>query len=250
MEQLKLFYTKEYLEGNAFDQKTKVSIGYYGQEGCKYDPDIKRVFEEYMTNEFDYTKNDVVDIVTKIREITKRVPEKALNVSIERKDYYEWAAYENGYFKSAGVHKIDWDDVIDVTATYRGTNVTFKEAGFDFDGGEKIKLMNKQLKPFFDKTIKLRNLTRVNEFKRQISALKDCYIDYMMEDLRRGNDTELIEMDGFRGYLSIAYDYREIMDKTSILREFGLVADEDNRSLKLISEKEKKKILNITNNNI
>ena len=110
--------------------------------------------------------------------------------------------------------------------------------------------MNKQLKPFFDKTIKLRNLTRVNEFKRQISALKDCYIEYMMEDLRRGNDTEMIEMDGFRGYLSIAYDYREIMDKASILREFGLVADEDNRSLKLISEKEKKKILNITNNNI
>ena len=241
MEQLKLFYNKEYLEGNAFDQKTKVSIGYYGQEDCKYDPSIKQVFEEYMTNEFDYTKNDVVDIVSKIREITKRVPEKALNVSIEKRDYYEWAAYENGYFKSAGVHKVDWDDVIDVTATYRGTNVTFKEAGFDLNSNEKIKLMNKKLKPYFNKTIKLRNLTRVNEFKKQISALKDCYIEYMMEDLRRGNDTEMIEMDGFRGYLSIAYDYREIMDKASILREFGFVADEENRTLKLIPEKNNKK---------
>ena len=62
-----------------------------------------------------------------------------------------------------------------------------------------------------------------------------------MEDLRRGHDTELIEMDGFRGYLSIAYDYREIMDKEAILREFGLVADEENRTLKLIPEKDNKK---------
>ena len=62
-----------------------------------------------------------------------------------------------------------------------------------------------------------------------------------MEDLRRGHDTELIEMDGFRGYLCISYDYREIMDKESILREFGLVVDEENRTLKLISEKDNKK---------
>ena len=86
-----------------------------------------------------------LNIVRKIRELTKRFPERALSVSIKRKDYYEWAEYENGYFKSAGVHKVDWDDVIDVTTTYRGTNVTFKEAGFDLNSSEKIKLMTKQL---------------------------------------------------------------------------------------------------------
>lgn len=240
MEQLKLFYNNEYLNGKDFDQKTRVSIGYYSQEDCKYNPDIKEIFKEYMTNEFDYTKNDVVDIVSKIREITKGIPESLLNVSIEKKDYYEWAAYENGYFKSAGVHKVDWDDVIDVTTTYRGTNITFKEADFDLDSSEKINLMNEKLKPFFDKTIKLRNLTRVNAFRKEISALKDCYVDYMMEDLRRGHDTELIEMDGFMGYLKIAYDYREIIDKESILREFGFIVDEENHTLELGSEKKKK----------
>ena len=147
MDQLKLFFTKEYLEGKDFDQKTRVSIKYYSQENCKYDSDIKRVFKEYMTNEFDYTKNDVVDIVSKIREITKKVPERLLSVSIKKGDYYEWADYENGYFKSAGVHKVDWDDVIDVTTTYRGTNITFKEADFDLNGEEKITLMNEKLKP-------------------------------------------------------------------------------------------------------
>ena len=50
MDQLKLFFTKEYLEGKDFDQKTRVSIKYYSQENCKYDSDIKRVFKEYMTN--------------------------------------------------------------------------------------------------------------------------------------------------------------------------------------------------------
>ena len=243
MQQIMLFYNynKDYSDRRNLDKSTNVTIEYYSQEDCEYDPSIKQKFEEYMDNEFDCTKNDVIDIVRKIRELTKRFPERALSVSIKRKDYYEWAEYENGYFKSAGVHKVDWDDVIDVTTTYRGTNVTFKEAGFDLNSSEKIKLMNKKLQPFYDKTIKLRNLTRVNEFKKQISALKDCYIEYMMEDLRRGHDTELIEMDGFRGYLSIAYDYREIMDKEAILREFGLVADEENRTLKLIPEKDNKK---------
>lgn len=241
MDQLKLFFTKEYLEGKDFDQKTRVSIKYYSQENCKYDSDIKRVFKEYMTNEFDYTKNDVVDIVSKIREITKKVPERLLSVSIKKGDYYEWADYENGYFKSAGVHKVDWDDVIDVTTTYRGTNITFKEADFDLNGEEKITLMNEKLKPFLEKTIKLRNLTRVGEFKKQISALKDCYIDCMMEDLSRVHDTKLIEMAGFIGYLRIAHNYQEIMDKASVLREFGLVVDEENNTLKLITEKNNKK---------
>ncbi len=243
MEQLTIFYNynKDYLNKKYLDQSTSVSVEYYSQEDCEYDPSIKKAFEEYMDNDFDYTKNDIIDIVSKIREITKRFPERLLSVSVKRKDFYEWAEYENGYFKSAGVHKTNWDDVIDVTTTSRGTNVTFKEAGFDFNSEEKITLMNEKLKPFFDKTIKLRNMARVNEFKKQISMLRDCYIEYMMEDLRRGLNLEMIEMDGFIGYLKIAYDYREIMDKESILREFGLVVDEENRTLKLIPEKDNKK---------
>ena len=238
---LKLFHNEEYLDKKDSNKKTKVSVRYCSQD-CNYNREAYQIFDEYMANEFDYTKNDIVDIVTKIREITKGLPESSLEVSIDKNGYYEWASYKRGYFNSAGVYKKDCNNRIDidVSATNKGIDIEFKDADFNENSEKEMNRINQELKPMYDKTIKLRNLSRVRSFIKEIAALKKCYIAYMNEDLMRGNDTELIEMDGFIGYLKLTNDYRDIRLSDTFFEEVGFIIDKENRALKLASEKKKK----------
>lgn len=240
---VKLFHNEEYSNKKDPNQKTNVSVEYYSidreynreelQLFNEYDREAVQLFDEYMINEFDYTKNDIVDIVSKIREITKRFPESKLKVSIKKEGDCEEVYYERGYFISASVSvcKKDWGNYInnyismDLT-NKKGISIAFENTDFLLSGEEEMNRINQELKPMYDKIIKLRNLARINAFLKEIETLKKRYID--------------LEMDGFIEYLNIINDYREIRLNQTFFEEVGFIADEENHTLKLGSEKKKK----------
>ena len=42
-------------------------------------------------------------------------------------------------------------------------------------------------------------------------------------------------MDGYRSYLSIKYDFRDVPNQEEILKELGFVVDPENYSLRLVN---------------
>ena len=145
---------------------TIVTVDYYGVDafGPEINKTIQMTFKEYMDNKYDCSKNNMIDIVKKIRNLTVGIKEQILKVSIKKENYNEWVSYEKGCFESAGAYKIDWDDIIGLTASYKGIEVTFKKSQFGLDSEDKIGLINNELAPLYKKVITLCNMP--NEDKK------------------------------------------------------------------------------------
>ena len=142
----------------------------YDCETCKL---IEGEISNYLYNEFDFKTNNIVDIVNKIREITKDFPEEKLKVSINRPNYVcrkEWVEYIGGYLESVGAYEKIWDDVTCVRADYRGVSVTFTNDQMSLDRLKTKKDINKILSPFYDKVIALSSMTKIE--KQQSYVLK------------------------------------------------------------------------------
>jgi hypothetical protein len=82
-------------------------------------------------------------------------------------------------------------------------------------------------------------MTREEQFKEALKNLKTAYIENMNQDLSKGFDLDLIEMDGFQGYLMIANNYQDVLNKEEILSELGFSIDMSAHKLKLNSNKGK-----------
>ena len=72
-------------------------------------------------------------------------------------------------------------------------------------------------------------------FIKAIARLRKSYYEFMIADINRGFDTSDIEMDGYRSYLSIKYDFRDVPNQEEILKELGFVVDPENYSLRLVN---------------
>ncbi len=153
----------------------KVSIEYLSKDeyDIYYCSDIRGEIIEYMENEYDCKKNDIIDIINNIREITKGIKEKKLIVSVDYNNtkkncegddivYNEWASYENGYFASAGAYESFWDDEIGVGAGSQGITIRFYKSHFDLNY-ERMDYVKERLKPFYEKVMTLCNMTNEEE---------------------------------------------------------------------------------------
>ncbi|MEE3343099.1 MAG: hypothetical protein VZS44_03315 [Bacilli bacterium] len=172
MRQIRLFYNKTYPDKNKnSEQDTNVEIEYLSRD--KFDIDyclnVRGEILKYLKNEYDSNRDDIIDIINKIRDITEGIIEKELKVSIKKENYEgngiqyrEWVSYKNGFFSSAGSNKRYWDDEIEVRANSQGINITYNEKHFGFNY-EKIDYVKERLKPLYVKVMTLCSMTNEEE---------------------------------------------------------------------------------------
>ncbi len=155
------------------DDKTVLSIHYCSKDLFTHDERSKYVkaFKDYISTEYDYTVNDVVDIVTKVRKITESLKESELKVSIKKENYSEYVEYKNGYLENCGVFSHVWDDEIYVTSTYNGVDIRFKKYQFSLSNQEKILEINKILEDYYNKVIELTSMIKDNN---EVDNEDDC----------------------------------------------------------------------------
>ena len=131
------------------DDKTVLSIHYCSKDLLTHDERSKYVkaFKNYISTEYDYAVNDVVDIVTKVRKITESLKESELKVSIKKENY----SY--------------------VTSTYNGVDIRFKKYQFSLNNQEKILEINKILENYYNKVIELTSMIKDNN---EVNNEDDC----------------------------------------------------------------------------
>ena len=89
----------------------RISVDYFSHTEVDRETSIRirNEFKKYMST-FNCDKKDIIDIITKIRELTEDLSEYKLEVSLKKNNYWEFAKYERGRRESCGVYKKDWDD--------------------------------------------------------------------------------------------------------------------------------------------
>ena len=128
--------------------------------------------KSYMTNEFDSNKDNIIDIVSRIREITSSLEEGRLNVNISRLNSGEYVYYKNGSVDSCGAYKEMWSDIILVFNDKNGTDVRFKKEDFKIDNEEKKEAIYKELSSLFSIVITLNNMIKKCETKTSTNKHK------------------------------------------------------------------------------
>ena len=157
---LKLYYNETH-KSKKNNSKTNIYVDYFSHteieiERCAI---IRAEFKEYMS-EFDCDSCDIIDIINKVRELTEDLEEKNLEVKVQKGEYCETARYVDGYRDSSSITSRDWDDIIEVTDTYRGTKVEFKKDRYHLHDTVDSEEIHNILFEYYQKVIKLNNLKK------------------------------------------------------------------------------------------
>ena len=86
---------------------------------------------------------------------------------------------------------------------------------------------------------KTKKMSREELFRWELQELKKDYIHYLISDIDKGFDRELIEMDAYRCYLRLIHEYKDVPNKKEIFREYGFEVNDDLHTLTLVPKKKK-----------
>lgn len=158
-----LWYSETSKEENLSD-RTTIKVDYLSKTRIDYNEKnkLQNEFSNYIKNNYDIATDDVVDVVSSIRQITKNLEERRLRVSIEKYNYGEEVYYQDGLAYSCKIFKIVWDDEISVTSSHKGIEVNYKKMNFRLDDNSKVDYINSELGTFYKKVIMLNNMTKLN----------------------------------------------------------------------------------------
>ena len=138
-----------------YSSKTKVDYGDYFR--------LRQELKKYVTEECDFNKSHIVDVVKKIREITHYLEEDKLEVVIKRENSYESVYYENGNAESCSLYRKQCDDEVSVHSNYKGIDIKYKKSNIYLNSEDKIKIINSELEELYRNVIMLNNMKKNNE---------------------------------------------------------------------------------------
>ncbi len=145
-----------------YSSKTKLSIQGVSQKRSE--------LKSYFDDVFNSKTEGIIDIVSSIREMTKDLEERKLNVRLYRIDSGEYVQYKNGLIEVCGAYKEEWDDnQLLVYTDQKGTEVKFKREGFHLTNKRRITSINKELANLYNIVITLNNMNKIiNEEKPKV----------------------------------------------------------------------------------
>lgn len=126
-------------------------------------------FEIYMKDIYLSGENNIINIVNGIREITKDLDEKQLEVVVRHYEYEsentdsQGVLYQYGDIVYAQRYSKKGYDKLEVSTTKDRTTVYFDKEGIYLDNKEKIELINKELESYYDMVLTLCSMTKKNE---------------------------------------------------------------------------------------
>lgn len=157
---LKLYYDEEH-KSKKNNSSVRIFVDYFSHTEIDLETAtrIRNSFKSYMSK-FNCDTKDIIDIISKVRDLTEDLDEHKLEVRIEKENYREFASYERGRSETCGVWKKDWDDYIGVIDTYRGIDVQYKVDRFHVCNASNVKTISDTLFEYYEKVMKLNNMTK------------------------------------------------------------------------------------------
>ncbi len=173
------------IEPNGLNTRTIVDVEYSSK--TKINAAERLYFCTELNNYMDAISSNkignIVDIVSKIREITNSLEERRLVVRISKTYSGEYAYYKNGHIESCGAYEEVWDGEFLVFVDEKGTEVKFKKDRFCLDSEEKVTLINQKLSSFYKTVIALNTMIKRNEELKKEGNMKTLKI----EESKRNN---------------------------------------------------------------
>ena len=157
---LKLYYDEEH-KSKKNNSSVRIFVDYFSHTEIDLETAsrIRNSFKSYMSK-FNCDRKDIIDIISKVRDLTENLDEYKLEVRIEKENYREFASYERGRSETCGVFEKNWDDYIGVIDTYRGIDVQYKVDRFHVYNASNVKTISDTLFKYYEKVIKLNNMTK------------------------------------------------------------------------------------------
>lgn len=159
---LRKFYIRYDSHKEIKKENSVVEVLYVSDDEISHDnyKIVHKDFCDYLNSD---KTNDVISIVTHIKDMLKDFDEKKLIVEINAKGNYQYVSYENGIMDYCHLSKKVFDDIVSVANTPKGVNINYKKYEKHIQDEESIKSINNEINELMIKICKLRKLEKNKE---------------------------------------------------------------------------------------
>lgn len=121
---------------------------------------LKKEFYNFLKND---KNNDIVEIATTIKDMLKDYNEKKLIIDIYDEGHYQNISYQNGKIEYCHLSIKDWDDIVSVIDSYKGTDIHYKKRRVYLNDEKNINKINNEINILIQKVYELHKLEKKYE---------------------------------------------------------------------------------------
>ena len=152
---------------------TTVRIDYSGVTSLDLDyrTNIKNALKAYVNTEID-TNTNILDLISRIREITEDLEERKLMINVNRYGSGEYVDYRKGTASECGAYKEVYDNETSVYISKECVDIRLRRDDVFLKSVDDINYLNQELNELYNIVLSLNNMTKENKENKTLKLTK------------------------------------------------------------------------------